>query len=136
MAQATGLRIVVVGSHAERDLVEQVRERIDGASIPLIGPSLGELGALISEASLVLCNNSGPAHIAAALDRPLVVMYALTNSQHTPWCATSRVLYRDVPCRDCLKSVCPMGHHECLLGIAAQQVAQAALSLIDRRVAA
>lgn len=93
---------------------------------------LGELLALIEGAALVLCNNSGPSHIASALRRPLVVLYALTNPQHQPWCEPSRVLFHDVPCRNCLRSVCPAGHHQCLLGVSVQQVCEAALGLLGR----
>ena len=55
------------------------RSRSPGSS------SLGEFAALLAGARLVVCNNSGPAHIAAALGTPVVVLYALTNPQHTPW---------------------------------------------------
>jgi hypothetical protein len=54
----------------------------------------------------------------------------LTNPQHTPWKVRSRVLNRDVPCRNCLKSVCPMGHHDCLRLVEPAEVAQAALELM------
>jgi ADP-heptose:LPS heptosyltransferase len=92
--------------------------------------SLGELAAVIGQCSLLICNNSGPAHIAAALRTPVVDLYALTNPQHTPWRTASRVLYQDVPCRNCFKSTCPEGHHACLRGVAAPQVALAALELL------
>jgi hypothetical protein len=60
----------------------------------------------------------------------VVDLYALTNPQHTPWKVRSRVLNRDVPCRNCLKSVCPMGHHDCLRLVEPAEVAQAALELM------
>ena len=51
-------------------------------SIALAGRlGIGELGALIDGARLLLANNTGPAHIAAAMGTPLVVLYALTNPQ-------------------------------------------------------
>ena len=45
-------------------------------------------------------------------------VYALTNPQHTPWAVPNRVLYHDVPCKFCYKSVCPQGHHDCLRRVA------------------
>ena len=99
-------------------------------SVSLAGMlGLGELGALIGGARLLVCNNSGPAHLAAAIGTPSVVLYALTNPQHTPWRAPTRVLNRQVPCRDCLCSVCPEGHHACLLGVLPEEAADAALEL-------
>ncbi|HLL17765.1 MAG TPA: glycosyltransferase family 9 protein [Rubrivivax sp.] len=92
--------------------------------------SLGETVALIERASLLICNNSLPAHLAAALGTPLVALYALTNPQHTPWQAAARVLSHDVDCRWCLKSRCPQQHHACLRGVMPEEVADAALSLL------
>jgi ADP-heptose:LPS heptosyltransferase len=92
--------------------------------------SLGETVALIERASLLVCNNSLPAHLAAALGTPLVALYALTNPQHTPWQAAARVLSHDVDCRWCLKSRCPQQHHACLRGVMPEEVADAALSLL------
>ena len=131
IADSSGLAVVFTGSDAERPLVLQAQAAMGGPSISLAGAlSLGELGALIGGAALLVSNNSGPVHLAAALGTPVVDLYALTNPQHTPWAVPARVLNRDVPCRYCLKSVCPQGHHQCLLGVPADEVADAALQLI------
>src|SRR5690606_39098413 len=81
-------------------------------------------------AALLVCNNSGPAHIAAALGVPVVDLYALTNPQHTPWQVPHRVLFHDVPCKYCYRSVCPQGHHACLAEVAPASVAAAARELL------
>src|SRR5690606_17364106 len=88
---------------------------------------------LLSEARLLVANNTGPVHMAAALGTPVVDLYALTNPQHTPWQVPARVLSHDVPCRNCLKSVCPLGHNDCLRGIEPPAVATAALELMALR---
>lgn len=124
-------RIVFTGSLSEAALIDEARAAMATPGLSLAGHlSLGELGALVSRADLVLTNNSGPAHLAAALGTPVVDLYALTNPQHTPWQVSARVLSHDVPCRNCLKSRCPMGHHLCLLGVEAEEVLDAALSLL------
>jgi lipopolysaccharide heptosyltransferase II len=131
IARRTGARIVFTGSAAEEPLVEAARAAMDGASRSLAGAlSLGELGALLARADVVVTNNSGPAHLAAAVGTPVVDVYALTNPQHTPWQVPARVLSHDVPCRNCLRSRCPQGHHRCLLGVGIDEVAEAALSLL------
>jgi hypothetical protein len=66
----------------------------------------------------------------AACGTPVVVTYAQTNPQHTPWKVPSRVLSREVPCKNCLKSRCPFVDHPCLLGIDEHEVAAAALDLL------
>jgi ADP-heptose:LPS heptosyltransferase len=126
-----GCEVVFTGDAAERDLVEGVRAIMAVRSRSLAGQlSLAELGALIEAADLVICNNTGPAHIAAAVGTPVVDLYALTNPQHTPWQVESRVLFHDVPCRNCYKSVCPTGGHECLRGVPPERVAAAARELL------
>jgi ADP-heptose:LPS heptosyltransferase len=77
----------------------------------------------------VITNNTGLVHVAAAVDTPVVDLYALTNPQHTPWLVPHRVLSHDVPCKYCYKSVCPLEHHDCLRRIAPADVVSAALEL-------
>ena len=52
--------------------------------------------------------------MAAALGTPVVDLYALTNPQHTPSMTPNQVLRHDVPCKYCYRSICPLGHHDCL----------------------
>lgn len=100
-------------------------------SVSLAGQlELGELAALIAGAQALVANNTGPVHIAAAVNTPVVDPYALTNPQHTPWKVRSRVLDHSVPCRNCGKSDCPTGHHDCLRKVAPQTVARASLELM------
>ncbi|HET8586467.1 MAG TPA: lipopolysaccharide heptosyltransferase II [Candidatus Limnocylindria bacterium] len=125
-----GWRVVVVGGEDDANLAERLVTRLGGRAVSLAGRlNLGELAALIARAPLFIGNNSGPAHLAAAVATPAVVLYALTNPQHTPWGVPSRVLSHDVPCRNCYSSVCPAGHHLCLLAIEPAEIVAAALSL-------
>ncbi len=124
-------RVVVTGDVSERALIDDVCARIGHAAINLAGMlDLPSLAALIEAAPLLITNNTGPAHIAAAVGTPVVDLYALTNPQHTPWMVRSKVLSHDVPCRNCFKSVCPHGHNECLRGVAPSELANAALELL------
>jgi lipopolysaccharide heptosyltransferase II len=130
--EETGCQAVFTGDAHEQALIRSVQERMSRPSTSLVGRlDLAQLGALIDEADLLISNNTGPAHIAAALGTPVVDLYALTNPQHTPWQVECRVLYHDVPCRNCYKSVCPAGHHDCLKRVAPERVAAAALELLQ-----
>lgn len=125
-----GWQVVVVGGPDDATLAERLTARLGGRSVSLAGKlRLAELAALIARAPLFVGNNSGPAHLAAAVGTPPVVLYALTNPQHTPWGVPSRVLSHDVPCRNCYSSICPAGHHLCLLGVEPDEVVAAALDL-------
>jgi lipopolysaccharide heptosyltransferase II len=127
-----GWPMVLTGGADETALVDEIREASGVAAHSLAGElGLGQMGAALGLASVVVSNNTGPAHIAAAVGTPLVDLYALTNPQHTPWQVRHRVLYHDVPCRFCQKSVCPQGHNECLTKIAPARVVDAVCGLLD-----
>jgi lipopolysaccharide heptosyltransferase II len=126
-------RIFVTGSADERALTQRVcaDSAATGRIHDLSGDlGLGELGALIARADLLISNNTGPVHIASAVGTPVVDLYALTNPQHTPWQVPHRVLSKDVPCKYCYKSVCPEGHNLCLRGVTVAEVVEAALGLL------
>ena len=126
------LPIVLTGDRGERELVELIAARCRATVIVLAGElSLSELGAVIQMARVMVSNNTGPAHMAAALCTPIVSLYALTNPQHTPWQVPSRVLYHDVPCRLCYKSVCPEGHQHCLVKVTPARIVAAVEDLLN-----
>jgi ADP-heptose:LPS heptosyltransferase len=131
LAEEEPVRLVFTGDAGERDLVKEVRAAAGSHGPSLAGRlDLSELVALVERATLVLTGNTGPAHLAAATGTPVVDLYALTNPQHTPWLVPSRVLFHDVPCRWCYRSVCPEGHHLCLRGVDPAAVVEAARSLL------
>lgn len=133
LAAETPHALVVTGSQQEMALGRVLADALPDRARTLAGTlTLGELGAAIANAELLIANNTGPAHIAAAVGTPVVDLYALTNPQHTPWQVDSRVLYHDVPCRFCYRSVCTQGHHECLRRISPDRVTRAALELLAR----
>jgi lipopolysaccharide heptosyltransferase II len=137
LARRAALPVVITGSTAETGLVEEIRHDCGVAVHSLAGQlSLGELGAALRLAAVALTNNSGPAHVAAAVGTPVVDLYALTNPQHTPWHVRSRVLFKDVSCRFCFKSSCPAGHHACLAGVDPERVVDAVLELLPPAAAA
>lgn len=93
-----GHKIVLTGSGSERAYVEAIARQLGDAAVNVAGGlSIAELIALIAAAPVLVSNNTGPVHIAAAVGTPVVVAYAMTNPQHTPWQVPSRVLYFEVP---------------------------------------
>lgn len=92
-----GLRVVLTGTDQERGLLDQIAAAVGGDAISLAGQlGIEELAVLLSRAPLLISNNTGPVHLAAAVRTPVVVLYALTNPQHTPWGVPHRVLPFDV----------------------------------------
>lgn len=84
--------ILLTGTASEKRITEHLRTGIETNTYSLAGMlNLEQFMALIDIAPLVLSVNTGTVHIAAALKTPVVVLYALTNPQHTPWKCPSKV---------------------------------------------
>jgi lipopolysaccharide heptosyltransferase II len=134
LALEHGCQIVFTGDDSERALIGQICSEMSAPAFDLSGSlRLNELGGLLSLAPLLIANNTGPVHMAAALGTPVVDLYALTNPQHTPWAVPNRVLSHDVDCKYCYKSICPEGHNDCLRKVSPQAVVDAALELLGAR---
>jgi lipopolysaccharide heptosyltransferase II len=131
-----GCQIVPTGSAGEQLAIDGIRDASGVPAISLAGKTtLEELAALVSRAPLLISNNTGPVHLAAAVGTPVVDLYALTNPQHAPWQVPHELLFHDVPCRNCYKSICPEGHHDCLRLVPPEAVVRAALAHIGSRTA-
>jgi ADP-heptose:LPS heptosyltransferase len=90
-------QILVTGGASEKRLCDRITDGIGNSSYCLAGlVSIEELIALIDEAPLIISVNTGTVHIAAATQTPIIVLYALTNPQHTPWEVPSKVLFFSV----------------------------------------
>jgi ADP-heptose:LPS heptosyltransferase len=121
---AEGLRIVITGTASEQPLARQVQALMQQPATDLAGrTTLGSLAALIGRARLLVCNDTGVSHIAAAMKTPSVVVAC--GSDPKRWAPLDRdlhrVLWHDVPCRPCAHRECPIGH-DCALGVPAHRV--------------
>ncbi|MBB3968058.1 glycosyltransferase family 9 protein [Mucilaginibacter phyllosphaerae] len=93
-----GFQILITGSPAERQLTDELAGLTGAGSVSLGGMfSLHEYICLVKHTPVMLSVNTGSIHIAAAVGTPVVVLYAQTNPQHTPWGVPCRVLEFAVP---------------------------------------
>ncbi len=136
IVERLGATVVLTGTGDERDLVDRVYARMRHETRRVTHCLSGTLPfatfcALIETADLLITNNTGPMHVAAALKTPVVTLFALTNppEQWGPWRVPHRQLYHEVPCRLCYSRVCPYGH-ECLSLITPEMVTDAAEELL------
>lgn len=103
-----------------------------GRTLPVLGADLDpvELAALLSRARVVVANDSGPMHLAAAVGTRVVGLFGPTDPGRTgPTGSPSRILDLYVFCSPCFLKECPYAH-ECLRGISAEQVLGAVEELI------
>lgn len=125
-----GHTVVLTGTPSEAALGEELRvllEALDVPSVNLIGrTSLWSLGALLRRARVLVCNDTGVSHIAAALRVPSVVVSC--GSEPRRWAPPDqqlhRVLAKPAPCRPCAYPECPNGH-ACANALSVFEVLQA-----------
>lgn len=98
-----GLPIIAVGTESEKSIVEKIKSTTDVPIVDFAGrTSLRELIALLRAAKLVVSNDTGPGHIAAALGTPLVMMFSWSNPARIapygrPECMVAREPYSRGP---------------------------------------
>jgi ADP-heptose:LPS heptosyltransferase len=121
--------VVMIGGPDERADVAAVSGMMKSPAVNLAGATtVGLLPALLSRASLLIANDSGPMHIAAAVGIPMVALFGPTSAVRTgPYGMGHSVLTGQVPCRPCFSRTChntlPL---ECLKLVSPQQVLAAA----------
>jgi ADP-heptose:LPS heptosyltransferase len=134
---ARGYAVVLTGSRSEAEVTAAVGAAMRAPSLDLAGAlTLGALTALIAAASLVVCNDTGISHVAAAVGAPSVVI--ASGSDVGRWAPLDRelhpVLWRDMPCRPCMHVTCPTGH-ECANAVSVEDVLASIEELMHARMA-
>ncbi|HEV7128153.1 MAG TPA: lipopolysaccharide heptosyltransferase II [Ktedonobacterales bacterium] len=142
LAAHDGIQVIFTGAATDRPLVAAIRDQMREAHVDLSGATtLAELAALLALADLVISGDSGPLHIACAVDTPVIGLYGPTDPllsgplgphalvlRHTMWCA---------PCYDASATAeCRFGNPVCMKSLSPLAVYQAACRQLRRRAAA
>ncbi len=132
LATLPGVRLFVVGARADHAVAEKLVAAAPAVTENLCGQlTLPQLFGALNECDLLIANDTGPVHVAAALGRPCLVLFGPTRPELTgPYGPGHRVLTSDVPCRPCMSRRCRRGDHICLQQITPQQVATAACDML------
>ena len=139
---AQGCRVVFTGSAADTPVVDSIcaaagadHLRVDGRT------GLRELAAIFSRCRVVVSTDSGPMHLAAAMDAPVVALFGPTAPWRTgPWGPRHAILRAtDVTCSPCFKRTCQTRDYEpmaCMKRIEVDEVVTAVLTRIESRTPA
>ena len=141
LAAERGMRVVVTGSAAERDLAQRLCDLLPSGSLNLAGVlSWGELEALLTAAELVVGVDSGPLHLAVAAGTPSVALFGPASVlQFMPWGPRERhlTIEADLPCVPCRRlDLCHIepdgeGPPPCMRALEAHEVVEMARELLD-----
>jgi heptosyltransferase-2 len=129
-----GMNVALIGSPGEVEVSKQVVSQTKHQPILLTGKtSVAEAVALISIADVLVTNDTGPAHIGAALGTPTLVIFGPTNPLTTyPFSAHAQMICEPPDCAPCMLRDCPIDHR-CMTAISAERVFREAIMVIERR---
>jgi ADP-heptose:LPS heptosyltransferase len=123
-----GLHTVAVAAKSENNVLEDLRRESNVPITTFDNLTLPEITALASKAKLFVGNDSGIAHIAAAVGTPNVVIFGSSNRSHwRPWTdAPSEIVYEEFPCQPCAGYICAVyGEPRCILTVGIDTVISA-----------
>ncbi len=125
------LNPLLIGSPGEAEIGVRIEKCVETDVLNLIGKtSVREMMAVIARSSLMITNDSGPMHVAAALQVPVVALFGPTDPAATsPASTRSRVVRKPVECSPCLKRGCPTDHR-CMETIEPHDVVMEARALL------
>ena len=131
VAGDTGAGVVVLGGAREAPLAARIAESLGGPALDLCGrTSLPELVGVLSRLRLLVTNDSGPMHVAAALGTPVVAVFGPTDWRETaPVGDRHRLVREPVHCSPCLLRECPIDHR-CMERVGADRVLDEARGLL------
>ena len=127
----SGEAVWIVGSARDAEIAEDIVRLSGGACLNLCGKtSLDQAIDLLASARLVVTNDSGLMHVAAAVGAPLLAIYGSSTPVFTPPLSPrATVLKLDIPCSPCFERTCPLGHFNCMMQLKPEQVFARALEL-------
>jgi lipopolysaccharide heptosyltransferase II len=130
----SGMDVGLIGSSAETDVSTEVSNRARQRPIVLTGKTtVAEVVAIISIADVLITNDTGPAHIGAALGTPTLVVFGPTNPLTTyPLSPAAAVIRHPPECAPCMLRDCPIDHR-CMTAIASEEVFDRAVALMSTR---
>ena len=121
-----GWQVWLLGAKGDKHIAAAIQNACGNACVDFTGETdLGDAVDLLAACDLVVGNDSGLNHIAAAQDKAVITLYGPTPSEYTPpLCDNGHIVRLDLECSPCRQRECPLGHHDCLKQLKPQQITQ------------
>jgi len=138
LQERSGARILLLGGKRDREMAGRIAGEIRPAPVAAVGETdLRQSMALLSKCALLVCNDSGIMHLAAALDLPLVALFGPQSPvKFGPWGKRCRILYKRFPCSPCRQKFfeecdpSPRGKPMCMETITVDEVIETAFAAL------
>jgi lipopolysaccharide heptosyltransferase II len=119
-------RVVLIGGPGEEELIRQIIQKMKNKPLFFLNQPVRNLLALIQACHLLVCNNSGPLHMATALGTPTVsTMGPTIDKRWWPYGEGHVVIQKDLPCISCNEGYCRLKNHDCMGLITVEEVLEA-----------
>jgi len=134
LAEKWQAKVLLFGKEEERPLIYEILRHLGTGGIDLTGKTgLLQLAALLERCALLVTNDTGTMHIAAAVGTPVVALFGPTPPLMTgPWGEGHVVVSKGASCSPCWKRICPTDHR-CMKGITVEEVEEAANQQLRRK---
>ncbi len=111
-----GFAVLLVGSRNDSFAGQKIKQASNHVVVDLCGKtSLNEAIAILSMSNLVVTNDSGLMHVAAALDRPTVAIFGSSSPKFTPPLSQKALIANlNLSCSPCFEKTCPFEHMNCM----------------------
>lgn len=113
---AEGWQVLLLGGHKDKVVADAIQNASNNVCVNLAGKTaLDEVVDLLALATVIITNDSGLMHIAAALNQPMIAIYGSSSPKFTPPLSENATLLSlHLPCSPCFQRTCPFGHTRCL----------------------
>lgn len=119
-----GYAVWIFGGVKDQAIATAIQQQCDNACVDLTGKTdLGEAADLLSLASVIVTNDTGLMHVAAAVDRPIIAIFGSSSPKFTPpLTKNATIVSLNLDCSPCFKRECPLGHLQCLRDIRPEKI--------------
>jgi lipopolysaccharide heptosyltransferase II len=129
-----GAQVIFVGGKEDRELVLSVMEDMKNKAVSTAGDlSISDSAALLARCNCLVSADTGPLHLAAAVQTPVVGLFGSTDPRRTgPLGKRHQVIRRGLACVPCEKKHCPLGTRSCMADITVDEVFRAVERLLTK----